>query len=175
MPPLARFDCAALFRALDARRHAEDLDWHQLASVLWEQSRDLNAKRADNPLCPGAVPRFGRRGSISCQYALFMLRWLDRPAEEFLTGAVIDVGDTRLPKAGPGSRLRWKLGAVHEGLNARRLENGQTWADLAKQIDCTPNRLTNLRTARLADMDLVMRTTQWLGQPAATFIHPTDW
>ena len=30
---------------------------------------------------------------------------------------------------------------------------------------CTPSRLTNLRTARLADMDLTMRLTQWLRCP----------
>jgi hypothetical protein len=35
--------------------------------------------------------------------------------------------------------------------------------------------LTNLRTARLADMDLAMRTTQWLRQPAAAFIHAASW
>jgi hypothetical protein len=32
-----------------------------------------------------------------------------------------------------------------------------------------------LRTARFADMDLVMRVTQWLGQPSAAFIHPFQW
>jgi len=37
------------------------------------------------------------------------------------------------------------------------------------------SRLTNLRTARLADMDLAMRTTQWLRRPAAAFIHPAQW
>jgi hypothetical protein len=46
---------------------------------------------------------------------------------------------------------------------------------LAEALDCTPSRLTNLRTARLADMDLVMRITQWLGQPAAAFIQPARW
>ncbi|MDT7647897.1 MAG: hypothetical protein QOC75_4897 [Pseudonocardiales bacterium] len=172
---LPRFDCDALFRALDARRREEGLDWNQLASALWQQSWELNAQRADNPLCPGAVPRFGQRGSISCQYALFMLRWIDRAPEEFLAGAVVDVGNTRLPEAGPESRLRWELGALHAALNERRRENGQTWADLAKQLDCTPNRLTNLRTARLADMDLAIRATQWLSQPAAAFIRPADW
>jgi hypothetical protein len=46
---------------------------------------------------------------------------------------------------------------------------------LAHEIGCTPTRLTNLRTARLADMDLAMHVTQWLGQPAAAFIHPVQW
>jgi hypothetical protein len=47
--------------------------------------------------------------------------------------------------------------------------------ELALELDCTPARLTKLRTARLADMALAMRITQWLGQPAAAFIHPAQW
>jgi hypothetical protein len=42
-------------------------------------------------------------------------------------------------------------------------------------LDRTPNRLTNVRTARLADMGLAMRVTQWVGQPAARVVHPAGW
>jgi hypothetical protein len=35
--------------------------------------------------------------------------------------------------------------------------------------------LTNLKTARVADMDLTMRVTQWLAKPAAEFIHAAEW
>jgi hypothetical protein len=175
MTVLPRFDCSALFDALDAQRRQEGLDWNQLASALWHQSWELNAKRHDNPLCPGAVPRFGQRGNISCQYALFMLRWIGRPPEDFLTGAVVDVGDVRLPTAGPDSRLRWDLRQLHAALNEQRQDRGQTWAQLADELGCTPSRLTNLKTARLADMDLAMRVTQWLGRPAAEFIQPAQW
>ncbi len=104
-----------------------------------------------------------------------MLRWLDRAPEDFLTGAVVDVGDTRLPRPGPDSRLRWNLGELHAALNAQRQERGLSWRDLAETLGCTPSRLTNLRTARQADMGLVMRITQWLNKPAAEFVHPAQW
>jgi hypothetical protein len=104
-----------------------------------------------------------------------MLRWLGRAPEDFLTGPVVDVGDVRLPDAGPDSRLRWNLNELYAALNEQRRERGLTWAVLAQELDCTPSRLTNLRTARFADMDLAMRVTQWLGRPAAAFIHPADW
>lgn len=74
-----------------------------------------------------------------------MLRWLDRPPEDFLTGVSLAVGDARLPDAGPDQRLRWDLHRLH-------------------------GALTNLRTARQADMELVMCATQWLGRPATTFV-----
>jgi hypothetical protein len=175
MPALPVFDCDALYGALDAQRRDRGLGWYELAEELWDQSSELNAQRMDHPLCGGAVSRLQQRGATSCQYGLYMLRWLRRAPEDFLTGPVVDVGDVRLPEAGPESRLRWNLSETHTALNAQRQARDLTWAALAEELDCTPSRLTNFRTARLADMDLAMRTTQWLGQPAAAFIHPAQW
>lgn len=104
-----------------------------------------------------------------------MLRWLGRAPEEFLIGPAIDVGDTRLPRPGPDSRLRWDLSELHAALNAQRQTLGLTWLDLAQLLGCTPSRLTNLRTARQADLGLVMCITQWLRRPAADFIHAAQW
>ena len=169
------FDCQALYDALDAERRIRKLDWFPLAAQLWDQSADLNAQRSDHPLCGGAIMRLPIRKAISCQHVLYMLRWLDRAPEDFLTGPVVDVGDTRLPTAGPDRRLRWDLAQTHAELNHKRQHEGMTWAELALDIDCTPARLTNLRTARLADTDLALRVTQWLRRPAAAFVHPAQW
>jgi hypothetical protein len=176
MRTLPAFDMDAFYTALDDRRRERGLGWYELADELWDQSADLNALREnDHPLCGGAVSRMQSRGATSCQYALFMLRWMQRAPEDFLTGPVVDVGDTRLPDSGPDTRLRWNLAELHAALNEQRTERCLSWAQLAAELDCTPARLTNLRTARLADMDLAMRTTQWLGRPAADFIRPADW
>ena len=176
MPSLPVFDCGALISALDARRTERGLGWTPLTDELWQQSADLNALLADHSLCPGALVRKAQRpGPISCQYALIILRWLDRAPEDFLTGPVVEVGHVRLPRAGPGSRLRWDLGQLFTALNEHRCQQQLTWAALAKALDCTPSRLTNLRTARLADMELTMRITQRMGQPAAAFIHSAQW
>lgn len=176
MPTLPTFDIDAFYAALDTQRRERGLGWYDLADELWEQSEELNAQRPDDhPLCGGAVSRLGNRGETSCQYALFMLRWLGRAPEDFLTGPVVGVGDTQLPDAGVDRRLRWNLPELHAALNERRVERGLTWAELAQELGCTPSRLTNLRTARRADLDLAMRITQWLARPAAAFIGPADW
>ncbi len=130
MPNLSEFDFAAFFSAFDAKRRDLGLGWYEFADELWQLSSQLNAQRTDHPLCGGAVSRLGTRGETSCQYALFILRWLDRAL---------------------------------------------TWAGLADEIGCTPSRLSNLRTARMADMGLTMRVRQWLHKPAAAFIHPARW
>jgi hypothetical protein len=175
MRALPAFDGAALIRALDARRSDHGLTWPQLADALYGQSAELNAQLADHALCPGALVRTARRGTMSCQYALTILRWLGRPPEDFLTGAAVHAGDARLPAAGADRRLRFDLGALHAALHERRRALGLTWAELAAELGCTPSRLTNLRTARLADMELTMRLTQWLGRPAAQFLHAAAW
>ena len=169
------FDGDALIAALNAQRAERGLDWNALADELWAQSADLNAELADNCLCQGALIRTAKRGTMSCQYALILLRWIGRAPEDFLVGPVSDIGDTRLPAAGPDSRLRWDLPALHAVVNEQRQDLGLTWAALAEQIGCTPARLTNLRTARLADMGLIMRVTQWVRQPAARFVRPARW
>lgn len=169
------FDGNSLICALDAQRAELGLGWTELADELWQQSSELNAQLSDHSLCPGALVRTAKRATMSCQYAVIILRWIQRAPEEFLTGSVADVGDVRLPEPGPQSRLRWDLAQLHAALNDKRRERKLTWAELAGDLDCTPGRLTNLRTARLADMELTMRITQWLGRPAASFIHPAQW
>jgi hypothetical protein len=169
------FDFGAFFAAFDAKRRDRGLGWYELADELWQQSSQLNDERMDHPLCGGAVSRLGARGATSCQYALFMLRWLGAAPEQFLTGPVVDVGDVQLAQPGPDSRLRWDLNQLYTALNEQRQASGLTWSGLAQELGCTPSRLTNLRTARMADMDLAMRVTQWLGKPAAEFIHAAQW
>ncbi|GAB2484035.1 hypothetical protein [Jatrophihabitans fulvus] len=172
---LPSFDGAALIVALDAQRVARDLDWTQLAQAMTDQSYALNAELGDHAMCPGALLRTTKRGTMSCQYAMQLLRWLGRPPEHFLTGPVADVGDTTLPTAGPDRRLRWNLPRLGRALDERRRADGLTWGALGEIFGVSPSRLSNLRTARLADMDLVMRVTQWLRRPSADFIEPAGW
>lgn len=161
--------------ALDDQRAARGLDWNQLAGELTAQSMDLNAELADHAMCSGALVRTAKRGTMSCQYALIILRWIHRAPEDFLTGPVIDVGDVQLPEVGPDKRLRWDLNQLHAALEEHRRARRLTWVALAAEMQCTPSRLTNLRTARLADMDLTMQVTQRLARPAAGFIHAARW
>lgn len=170
------FDFVAFYDAFDEARRDRGLGWYDFADELWAQSSDLNAHRVDDhPLCGGAVSRLGGRGATSCQYAMFRLRWLGRAPEEFLVGPVADLGDVRLPVPDSTSRLRWNLNQLHAALNEQRREQRLTWSKLAELIGRTPSRLTNLTNARLADMALTMRVTQWLRKPAAEFVHAALW
>ena len=172
---LPHFDVDAFSAAFDARRRDLGLGLYELADELWEQSADLNAQRMDHPLCGGAVSRMHARGATSCQYGCFMLRWLGRSPEDFLSAGSSTSGKQgcRTP-----DRTGDSVGICRNCMPRLRLappELRLTWVEVAREIDCTPSRLTKLRTARLADMDLAMRVTQWLRRPAADFIHPSGW
>jgi hypothetical protein len=180
---IATFDGAALFRALDARRDEHGLTWSEVAREMWALSAELNARRDDHPISPAAVTALARSGDTSCQHALWMLRWLDRSPESFLTGATTVAG-AALPAAGPDRRLRWNLHqsprfpapGLYEAMNARRGSDGLTWPELSQRLRCRPNQLSGLRNVRYAiAMTLAMRVTQWLGRPAADFIYAADW
>jgi hypothetical protein len=171
METLPSFDTKALMAALDVGREARGLRWSGLADLLWDQSAKVNARDSDHVMCAGALVRHVKGTPMSCQYALILLRCLRVAPEAFLTGPVVDVDDVPLPDTGPDSRLLFDLHRLHGALDERRRAEGLTWAQLAEELGCTASRLTNLRTARLADMDLTMRITQWLAIPAATLVE----
>lgn len=173
---LEPFDVMALYRALDDKRVELGISWQKVATQIWELSYQLNDRRGDHPISPSTLTNMGKNPRISCQHALFMLRWLGRTPESFLKGATGDEEQFSLPVAGPDRRLRWALKLLYASMDERRRDDGLTWPALARILGCTPNQLTGLRTATFAtNMDLAMRIVQWIGRPAADFVYPATW
>ncbi|HKW10330.1 MAG TPA: hypothetical protein VJO33_08115, partial [Gemmatimonadaceae bacterium] len=135
----------------------------------------LNRRRNDHPISRATLTGIAKRGDTTCQHALFILRWLGRDAESFMSVAASN-GNTALPSVGPDRRLRWNLAALYDALDARRRERELTWRALARELRCTDHQLTGIKTARYAiGMTLAMRIVQWLERPAADFIYAAKW
>ncbi len=163
------------YKALTFARLERGLSWKQIADQLWEQSAELNRRRQDHPISPATLTGIAKRGDTSCQHALFILRWLERTPESFLSPAVERPERTALPIAGPDRRLRWDLAALYEAVNVKRLDEALSWVDLATKLRCTEHQLKGIRTARFAiSMVLAMRLVQWLDCPAASFIYAAE-
>lgn len=170
------FDNQAFFNAVDARRRELGLSWPALARVIWDQSHVLNELRNDHPIAVDTIRKMGDRGGVSCQHALFLLRWLKAPPETFIAEPKPGTVGVALPLADESQRLRWNLGKLYATLNAARTGHGATWRQAAEHIHCTANQLIGLRTAKFATgMGLAMRITQALRRPAADFVYPADW
>jgi hypothetical protein len=172
----APFDVAALYAALDDKRTSLGISWTAVARQLWELSSELNDCRRDHPISPSTLTNMAKNPRISCQHALFMLRWLERTPESFLVGSSRHDERFALPATGPDRRLRWALKRLYASMDEKRRQEGLTWSGLAAVLGCTSSQLTGLRTAKFATgMDLAMRIVQWIGLPAADFIYRATW
>lgn len=81
-----------------------------VAAQIWQMSAQLNARRpSDHPISPATLTNMATNPRISCQHALFMLRWLDRSPESFLRPPPQDHGQSKLPEVDNSHRLRWSL------------------------------------------------------------------
>jgi transcriptional regulator with XRE-family HTH domain len=170
------FDVMGLHQAMESQRIQRGLSWREVAAQIWDQSAALNRRRDDHPISASTLKGIAGRGECTCQHALFILRWLGRTPESFLSTVAADVGNTTLPACGSDRRPRWDFRALYDALDARRRERRLTWIELARQLECSPNQLTGIRTARFAiRMTLSMNIVQWLGQPASAFIYAAEW
>jgi hypothetical protein len=173
---IREFDAIALCGALDARRKQEGLTWRQVADAIWDQSAELNRQRGDHPISPATLTGISKRGDTTCQHALFILRWLGRTPESFLSPALRGGKQAAMPVAGSGQRLRWDLQALYAALDARRRARQMTWVAVANELRCSEHQLTGIKTARFAiGMRLAMRLVQWLDRPASDFVHVAKW
>jgi hypothetical protein len=161
---------------MDAKRSHRKLSWREVAQEIWDQSATLNRRRQDHPISQSTLTGIAKRGDCTCQHALFILRWLGLAPESFMTNPPKKPLDTTLPKAGPERRLRWDLAKLYSALDAQRRRKDLTWAELARNLRCSPNQLTGIKTVRYAiGMKLAMRIAQWLEQPAASFLYAAKW
>jgi hypothetical protein len=171
------FDIQALFAAVDARRRDEKGSWPALATAIWEQSRVLNARRTDHPISPATIRKLAEGSGLSCQHALFVLRWLEVPLETFIAVPQPGTAGVPLPLADQAHRLRWNLRKLYgTRINAARAARGATWQQAADRLHGTPSQLTGLRTAKFATgVRLAMRIRQALHRPAADFVYVAEW
>jgi hypothetical protein len=118
----------------------------------------------------------GEGRGLSCQHALFLLRWLDVPPEALIAAPQPGTAGVPVPEADEAHRLRWNLKKLYATLNAARTARGATWQQATARLYRTPSQLTLLRTAKFAiGIRPAMRITQALRHPAADFVDITGW
>lgn len=167
--PARRFDMQAFSAALDAERCRRNLTWVDLAA-------EINAPfhgTSSIPISISTLRGMSARRSVTSAVVLQVLRWLDRSPESFLSGPASEaIHSAKLPSAGPGRILRFNTRAMHAALDARRLELGLKWRDVAAEMPgFTESMLRNLSSGPLIGFPRVMQIPLWLGVPAANFVR----
>ena len=160
---------SALFDALEAERGARGLGWGELMAEVNEPFRGTPSI----PISVGTVRSMRDKRSVTSAVVLQVLRWLGRTPESFLVGLgeMAEDGEM-LPVGGPGRILRFDTRAMYEALNARRVERGMTWRQVAAELPgFSESMLTNLAGGPLIGFPRVMMIPQWLGVSAARFVR----
>jgi transcriptional regulator with XRE-family HTH domain len=169
--PLCDFDIKALHAVLDTERRARGLSWTELAAQINEPFNGTSSI----PISLSTIRTMQGKRSVTSAVVLQILRWLKRTPESFLSGRKsAPTEDELLPDPGPSRILRFDTRALHAALNSARIERGMTWKQVAEALPgFTESMLTNLVTGPLIGFPRVMRITQWLCRPAASFVRDT--
>jgi len=165
------FDIAALYAALDAERRARGLSWQRLAREM----SDGFAGSLATPISPSTLTGMRNRSQVEGDGVLQMLLWLKRTPESFVPGYK-DSGtaSVTLPCVGRDRILRFDVKAIHAALDARRVERGLTWAQVAVELrGFSADGLTRMAKGGRVGFPSVMRLVQWLDRPAASLTHAT--
>lgn len=166
------FDAIGLYEALEAQRRARGISWRLMMEEINGASPEVVER---HPMSLSTVKNIAKRGAVTCQHALALLRWLERSPESFVADGN-NVRAAPLPESGPDTRPRWDIHALGNALDAERRKRGLTWVQLAKDIGCAPNQISTLTKRRYGiGMQLAMRITRWLERPAADFIVAATW
>jgi len=172
MTPSSDFSLRALYEALDAQRRARRLSCSQVIGEMHQAStRPSTARR----LSPSTITGTRTRSSAEGDGVLAMLRWLNRTPESFVPGhRQSEEISARLPDIPPGKILRFDTKKLYTALDARRIEEKMTWAQVAKEVGLGASSLTYLSKGKRVAFPGVMRIFRWLHRPAADFTRASD-
>jgi hypothetical protein len=166
------FSIAALYAALDAQRQARGLSWQQVAREISPQFGRAPAR----PISPSTLTGMPTRAVLEGDGVLQMLRWLRRTPESFVPGCdETTAAGATLPDVGPSQILRFDTRKMYAALDARRVEQGMTWTQVASEIGgVNAASLTRLSKGERTGFPQVMRIARWLGRPIAWFTRASD-
>jgi hypothetical protein len=161
----ADFDIAALYAALDAERDARGMSWAEVTRAV----NALFARATVSQISASTITGIRSRRSVEGDGVLQMLRWLGRTPESFIPGAT---DGAPLPSVGSDKILRFDTRSLFAALDARRVERGIPWTQVAREIGgVSAASLTRVSDGGRTFFPEVVRITRWLGRPVADFVR----
>lgn len=158
----ADFDVRGLWDAIDAERRARGIRWRRVLE-------EMAVPGVEHPMSLSTIQNLRRLDTVTCQHALGMIGWLRRTPESFVPE--FNGRGVPLPLGAPERLLRWNMRAFADAVTAQRQRRGLTWADVARELDCSVSQVAGLSRLRYGtSMRLAMRITRWLDRPAADFV-----
>ena len=159
------FDIERLYTALDHKRESLGLSWSGVAKEI----KDRYAKVASS-----TIKGIREKQSVEGDGGLQMLLWLGRSPESFMPGLK---ASRRHQLSQPRkSILRFDTQHTYRLLEAKRLEQGLTWNEVAEQVGgCSPNVLRHFKKGGRTSFPGIMRIARWLAVPAKDLTKESPW
>lgn len=168
--PLAEFCLRALYEAIDGQRRARGLSWARVADEMNGGGR----RRVGHRLSSSTIVGLRTRQAAEGDGVLQMLRWLNRTPESFLGLNQCSSFEGEPLTASGDKVLRFDTKKLHTALDARRIERGLTWNQIAGEIGVGVSSLAHLSAGGRTSFPQVMRILSWLESPAANFTRLAD-
>jgi hypothetical protein len=165
MPMSREFDLDLLYAALDQKRESQGLSWNGVAREI--ESRFTKVS-------PATIKGIRDKQNVEGDGVLQMLLWLGRSPESFLPGiSVHKEHDLVEPK---NATLRFDMKETYRLLDARRLEEGSTWDQVARQLgSCTASKLRRFKDGGRTSFPWIMRIAHWLDVPVNALTRECLW
>ncbi len=159
------FDVNLLYAALDEKRELLRLTWSGVAKEI-----------ANNyaKVAPSTIKGIREKGTVEGDGCLQMFLWLGRSPESFVSG--LEFGDRHDLKEPRKGVLRFDVPKVFRLLESKRLEEGLTWDELAKQIGgFSVQMLKRFEKGGRTSFPGIMRIARWLDVPARDLTRESPW
>ena len=165
------FELSALYEAIDARRRELGLSWTAATREINGHFQDVPGSK---PIAASTIRALRDKPIAEGDGVLQMLIWLDRTPESFVAGSKYD-GERAMLHKPYDKRLRFDTRAMHQALQAQRLQRGLSWDEVAHACDVSKNTLLGLANGGRTGFPKVMRIVEWLERPLAAFTRVSDW
>ena len=136
----AEFSLRGLYEAIDLQRRARGISWAQVAD-------EMNGKRmrpSVHRLSPSTIADLRTRNAVERDDVSQMLRWLKRTPDSFMGGTHSQCDSVELPHAPAEKVLRFDTKKLHTAIDARRIERGLTWNQIATEVGVGVSSLAHL-------------------------------
>jgi hypothetical protein len=159
------FDVKLFYSALDQKRESLGLTWNGVAQEIANRYTKVATSTIK-----------GIRGKkyIEGDGGLQMLLWLGKSPESFVPGAMVDSKHELIKPT--NAVLRFDAKEVHRLLEARRLNEGLAWREVADQIGgVSVSMLRRFKNGGRTSFPIIMRVANWLDVPARKFTKENPW
>lgn len=159
-PDYERFDGVSFLAAIDALRSKRGLSWAELGRATG--------------VSPGTIKRFAVGDKIEADGVFALVRWVERPLEDFSKTNARFKSRAAPKKAKPRTMLRRDTARLYEALVERSQDMDMTLGEIAAATETTMAQINRLKKGGRTDIRTFLRLLEFLEADFGAFTRLAD-